>query len=96
METVNQPVVGIEEGPIERVVRLTDPTTLSQGHRDLWRLVRVVCGIVLIAAGLVGMVLPIIPGLPMVLVGILLVAPDHPWVNLMRERLIRWRGRGSR
>ena len=70
-------------------------------------LLRAAAGMLLISAGMVGMILPIIPGIPFLLAGLFLLGPDHPLARSVRqhklvrpvfERLERWRGtwRGGR
>lgn len=63
-------------------------------------LLRAAAGFLLISAGMVGMILPIIPGIPFLLAGLFLLGPDHPLARsvhghrLVRpvfERLERWR-----
>jgi len=55
-------------------------------------------GSALIAIGVIGVVLPVIPGLPLLAAGLALVAPDHPLTRWGRGRLARWfrRKRGPR
>ena len=48
---------------------------------------RNVSGIVLIAAGLAGLLLPIIPGVPLLLAGAALLGPHHKIVRHGREWL---------
>jgi uncharacterized protein YqgC (DUF456 family) len=50
-------------------------------------------GVVLVAAGAAGTLLPIIPGIPILLAGIALIGSDHPLVRKMKTRLQRWRGK---
>lgn len=51
---------------------------------------RVNAGIALIVVGLAGLILPVIPGIPLLVAGLALVAPDHPAVRWGRLRLARW------
>jgi uncharacterized protein len=53
------------------------------------RILRVTGGVLLIVAGLVGLVLPIIPGIPMLVAGVLTLGTDHPWVRPITARLRR-------
>ena len=50
-------------------------------------------GLALIVVGVIGIVLPVIPGIPLLAAGLALVAPDHPLVRRGRLRLARWFGR---
>jgi uncharacterized membrane protein YbaN (DUF454 family) len=49
--------------------------------KDMQRTVRNVCGYLLIAAGVAGFVLPIIPGIPLLLGGAALLGSDHALVR---------------
>jgi hypothetical protein len=45
-----------------------------------WRL-RALCGMLLLIFGVVGVVLPIIPGIPFVIAGVALLGQNHPLVR---------------
>jgi hypothetical protein len=47
--------------------------------------------VVLVAAGAAGTLLPIVPGLPILLAGIALIGSDHPMVRKMKASFQRWR-----
>jgi uncharacterized membrane protein YbaN (DUF454 family) len=53
--------------------------------------VRTVTGLTLIALGVIGILLPIIPGVPLFIVGVALVGANHPWVRPFTVRLRAWR-----
>ncbi len=53
--------------------------------------VKVVLGFVLIGVGLLGLLLPVMPGIPLLVAGVALVGADHPWIKPMKERLLTWR-----
>ncbi len=57
----------------------------------MWRRIRVVTGLTLIGLGVIGIFLPIIPGLPLFIAGVALAGPDHPLVRRLRDRLKHWR-----
>ena len=59
----------------------------------LWRATQVVLGVLLIALGVVGCVLPILPGIPLLIAGIALLGPKHPLVRPFAERVARWHRR---
>jgi uncharacterized protein YqgC (DUF456 family) len=66
-------------------------------HGRAWR---VAIGVPLIALGLVGLVLPIIPGLPLLAAGLLAIGADHPRLRpvvewLRRHNLLRRRHRDN-
>ncbi|MBA2703656.1 MAG: DUF454 family protein [Blastocatellia bacterium] len=48
-------------------------------------------GFLMIALGLIGLVLPIMPTIPFLLAGVALLGRDHPVVRPFIERLDRWR-----
>lgn len=59
--------------------------------------VREIVGVLLLVVGLVGLALPIIPGVPLLLAGVALTGKDHPFVRPVLDRLrrlrARWQGR---
>ena len=55
-------------------------------------MLRTSAGVALIVVGVIGIVLPVIPGIPLLAAGLALVAPDHPLVRQGRVRLARWFG----
>lgn len=55
--------------------------------------IKIVFGIVLLVLGLLGMLLPIIPGAPIMLAGFALLGSDHPLVRQLKTRLESWRQR---
>jgi hypothetical protein len=61
--------------------------------RSVWRTARTVGGFTLIGVGMIGTLLPIIPGIPMVIAGVALVGPGHPVLRPVMTRIERWRRR---
>jgi len=57
-------------------------------------LLRTVAGVMLITIGIVGILLPFIPGIPLMLAGVATMGRDHPWLRPVMARLDRWRNRG--
>ena len=57
--------------------------------------VRKACGIGLIVIGLPGLVLPILPGIPLIVAGLIMLEVDHPWVHAARNWFAT-RGAGKR
>ncbi len=62
------------------------------------RLVRSVGGVLLLVVGLLGLVFPVIPGIPLLLAGVAVLGRDHPlvrpalnWLGRLREKWRRWR-----
>ena len=60
-----------------------------QGERKHPGLVvlRQVSGYACVAAGVAGCVLPVIPGIPLLIAGLGLLAVDSPWAARLRDRL---------
>ena len=56
-------------------------------------LMRTVAGVMLITIGLIGLVLPIIPGIPLLIAGVATMGRDHPLLRPVFTRLNRWRSR---
>jgi len=50
----------------------------------------------LLGLGLVGMVLPVLPGIPFLLAGVALLGTNHPWVRPFMARLRLWRRKRTR
>ena len=55
------------------------------------RALRTAVGLLLVLLGLIGMLLPIMPGLPLVIVGVAMIGLDHPIIRPFVSRLKRWR-----
>jgi uncharacterized membrane protein YbaN (DUF454 family) len=62
----------------------------------MWRTIRVIAGVLLIGLGLVGMLVPVLPGIPLLLAGMALLGSNHPWVRPCMARLRLWRQGGAR
>jgi uncharacterized membrane protein YbaN (DUF454 family) len=58
-----------------------------QGRGPVGVILRQVAGYTCLAAGAVGCILPIIPGIPLLFVGLGLLAVDSPWAARLRDRL---------
>ena len=52
-----------------------------------------VAGVLLIVLGILGTLLPIIPGIPLLIAGVALIGPKHPLIRPFVERYERWRER---
>jgi hypothetical protein len=70
-----------------------DSNTGPENRHPLMRAVRSAAGIFLILFGILGCVLPVIPGLPILAAGILLLGPNHwivrkgrKWIHEKREQ----------
>ena len=62
---------------------------MSSGRRR----VRVAAGLALLGIGAVGTLLPALPGIPLMVAGMAVLGPDHPWSRAITNRLRRWRAR---
>jgi len=49
-------------------------------------ILRTTVGLILIVAGILGLVLPIVPGIPLLLAGLAILGTEHP----VRVAVIRW------
>ncbi|HTZ90493.1 MAG TPA: PGPGW domain-containing protein [Alloacidobacterium sp.] len=73
---------------------------MKSAENGRWRvLLRQGAGYTCLAAGIAGCLLPILPGVPFLFVGLGLLAIDSPWAARLRDRLkdfvARRRSRGS-
>ncbi len=57
----------------------------------MWRTHRTVAGLILIGLGLIGLLLPVMPGIPLLIAGVALMGARHPWVRPAMARLRAWR-----
>jgi len=51
---------------------------------------RLIGGWLLVAVGLMGLVLPVIPGIPLLLAGLALLAYEYVWAKRLLERVKAW------
>jgi hypothetical protein len=75
--------------------RLRDPGLSQRSLREVyvasgWKALRVGGGLILVAAGLLGVILPIIPGVPLLLAGVAILGVDHPVLRPVTATLRRW------
>lgn len=78
-----------ETPPVEPESWAAEKTRLE----TLWRAGRVVVGVPLIALGAVGCVLPVVPGIPLLIAGVALLGPRHWLVRPFTDRVASWRQR---
>jgi uncharacterized membrane protein YbaN (DUF454 family) len=57
------------------------------------RRIRSAAGVALVALGVAGVVLPLMPGVPFLIVGMALLGSEHPISRAVAERLRRLRSR---
>lgn len=62
----------------------------------MWRTIRTVAGLTLIGVGLIGLLVPVIPGIPLLIAGVALVGTNHPWIRPVIARLRAWRRKWRR
>ncbi len=60
----------------------------------VWHACRPAIGTLLIILGFVLMFVPVLPGTPLLLIGMAVAGSSHPIVRFLRERWRRWRRRG--
>ncbi len=53
--------------------------------------VKNVLGFLLIGLGVLGLLLPLMPGIPLVLAGLAMVGADQPCIRRLKARFITWR-----
>lgn len=53
-------------------------------------------GLILIGLGVLGLLLPVIPGIPLLVAGVALVGSNHPWIRPLAARLRVWRRKWKR
>ncbi len=58
-------------------------------------LIRTVVGLLLILVGLLGLLLPVMPGIPFLIAGVAMVGIDHPVLRPFRRLLTRFRRSSS-
>jgi hypothetical protein len=90
-----------EAGPSEARDRSKDPgyglPPLSgsgfvvKGRRFIMKALREVTGFALVIAGLFGLLLPIVPGVPLLVAGVSILGTGHPRIQPWLERIERWR-----
>ncbi len=59
------------------------------------KLVRTVTAVCVMAVGVVGLVFPLVPGVPLIIGGLALLGSAHPWNAAARRWLDSWRGRAA-
>lgn len=57
----------------------------------VWQKVKVIIGIAMCVIGVAGTLVPVIPGVPIILAGVALMGTDHPLVRKVKERFQKWR-----
>ena len=61
---------------------------MGSARKSRWQVVlRQVIGYACLVVGIAGCILPIIPGIPLLFVGLGLLAVDSPWAARLRDRL---------
>jgi uncharacterized protein YqgC (DUF456 family) len=53
-------------------------------------------GLALIGMGLLGIFVPVVPGIPLLIAGVALMGANHPWVRPFMARFRLWRRRRER
>jgi uncharacterized protein YqgC (DUF456 family) len=53
----------------------------------MWRGLRVAVGVSLLLLGAVGTLVPVVPGIPMIMAGVALMGTEHPWMRRILRRV---------
>jgi hypothetical protein len=61
----------------------------------VWHMVRISLGVSLMVLGVIGVLVPVIPGLPLLLAGAAILGAEHPLVRPLMGRVKAWRGRSE-
>jgi uncharacterized membrane protein YbaN (DUF454 family) len=62
---------------------------MREVHPERSRLIRVISGWFLLVTGIAGCVLPIIPGIPLLLAGLLILSRDYVWARALLRKIKR-------
>jgi len=76
--------------PARRKIKTFRDVTHAEVCSDVKRSIRAIAGLVLLVVGGAGLVLPILPGIPLMIAGLALLGSDHPLHVAIRRRLERW------
>jgi hypothetical protein len=76
--------------PARRKIKTFRDSIDAEVYALVKRSIRVVAGLVLLVVGLAGLVLPLLPGIPIMIAGFALLGSDHPLHVAVRRRLERW------
>lgn len=68
----------------------TDPSTEQTDGQQPTGWLRKVTGWGLLVAGIAGCILPVIPGFPLVIAGLLILARDYVWAKRVLRKAKRW------
>jgi len=55
--------------------------------------IKISLGVVLLVVGALGVLLPVVPGAPIILAGFTLLGSNHPVTKTLAARVQRWRAR---
>jgi len=69
---------------------------LTDREVALIRQLQLIGGFLLIICGLLGLILPIIPGIPLLIAGAALLGANHPLVRPFARRFEQWRNRDKK
>jgi hypothetical protein len=64
-----------------------------RGASSGWRRVRTAIGLALVGLGAIGLLVPLLPGIPLIVAGAAVVGPDHPVIRWVQTRWSSWRHR---
>ncbi len=67
------------------------PESIGKFHR-----VKVIVGFFLIGLGVLGLLLPLLPGIPLLLAGLALVGTEHRWIRRLKAFVLTRRRKWTR
>jgi uncharacterized membrane protein YbaN (DUF454 family) len=59
-----------------------------KGKGPIWLVLRQVAGYACLIAGMIGCILPVLPGIPLLFAGLGLLAVDSPWAARLRDKIM--------
>jgi hypothetical protein len=77
--------------PARREIETFRDSTDAEVCLTVKRSIRTAAGVVLLVVGAAGLVLPLLPGIPLIIAGLALLGTDHPLRVAITRRLERWR-----
>ncbi len=64
--------------------------------RGIFHHVKIVLGFLLIGLGVLGLLLPLLPGIPLLLAGLALVGTEHRWIRRLKAFVLTRRRKWTR
>ena len=64
--------------------------------KGMFHHIKVVLGFLLIGLGVLGLLLPLLPGIPLLLAGFALIGTEHRWIRRLKAVFLTWRRKWTR